>query len=58
MADIDLLAALAGALDRAREHQRKLDNEPCPKCGGDRLRRNFTPGEPCHAPHPTGGRNG
>lgn len=48
MADIDLLGALSEALDRAR--QRKRDNEPCPKCGGDRLRANFIPGESCHLP--------
>ena len=46
--DIDLLAALAASIERARE-QRRIDNTPCPKCGGDRLRPDFTGSGRCHA---------
>ena len=29
--------------------QRDADNEPCSKCGGDRLRTDFTGSGKCHA---------
>lgn len=48
MSDIDLMGALAASVQRAR--QRARDNEPCPKCGGDRLRTDFTGSGRCHAP--------
>lgn len=34
----------------ARAEQRDRDNEPCPTCGGDRLRTDFTGSGRCHAP--------
>lgn len=34
----------------ARVEQRDRDNEPCPTCGGDRLRTDFTSSGRCHAP--------
>lgn len=33
-----------------RADQRARDNEPCPTCGGDRLRTDFTDSGRCHAP--------
>lgn len=30
--------------------QREIDNQPCPTCGGDRLRSDFTGSGRCHAP--------
>ena len=30
--------------------QRVLDNQPCPKCGGDRLRSDFVDPTRCHVP--------
>ncbi|WP_406245830.1 hypothetical protein ACI7YT_12380 [Microbacterium sp. M] len=33
-----------------RAEQRDRDNEPCEKCGGDRLRTDFTGANRCHAP--------
>jgi hypothetical protein len=44
----DLLAALAASIEAARAAQRKRDDQPCPLCGGDRLRPNYTPGSTCH----------
>ena len=41
----DLIAA---AFYRAEQSDR--DNEPCPTCGGDRLRTDFTGSGRCHAP--------
>jgi len=49
---VDLMAALRGSITAA-EAQRRRDNEPCPNCGGDRLRTDFTNSDQCHAPHPT-----
>lgn len=36
------------------EHTRRqrIDDTPCPKCGGDRLRQDFTGSGRCHAPRP------
>lgn len=34
----------------AMEEQRRLDQQPCPTCGGDRLRADFTNPNQCHAP--------
>lgn len=50
MSGIDLLAVLYMAVERERQWRR--DNEPCPQCGGDRLRGRYTPGEDCHMPRP------
>lgn len=44
----DLVAALKESIARAR--QRRTDNTPCPDCGGDRLRADFTNPDRCHAP--------
>ena len=33
----------------ARDRQRAIDNQPCPVCGGDRLRPDFTGSGRCHA---------
>ena len=48
----DLVAALRVAVTaaRLRREQRERDNLPCPKCGGDRLRSDFTGSDRCHAP--------
>ena len=35
-------------------NQRDADLRQCPKCGGDRLRTDFTGSGRCHAPFPTG----
>lgn len=43
-----LARVLFGILD-----QRAQDNEPCPTCGGDRLRTDFTDSGRCHAPRST-----
>lgn len=47
---------LAGLIAEAfgRAARRDLDNQPCPVCGGDRLRTDFTNSGRCHAPLPTG----
>lgn len=45
-----LAQAIAAAF--ARAEQRDLDNLPCSKCGGDRLRTDFTGSGRCHAPRP------
>lgn len=45
---IDLMGALTASLQSAR--QRTRDNKPCPTCGGDRLRTDFTGSGQCHAP--------
>lgn len=34
----------------AMEEQRARDNEPCPTCGGDRLRADFINPNRCHVP--------
>ena len=44
----DLAAALLESIERAR--QRRIDNTPCPDCGGDQLRTDFTGSGRCHAP--------
>jgi hypothetical protein len=36
----------------SREDQRVLDNAPCPRCAGDRLRTDFTGSGRCHAERP------
>ena len=48
----DLVASLREAITaaRLRREQRERDNLPCPKCGGDRLRSDFTGSDRCHAP--------
>jgi len=46
---VDLAAALRASVEAARARQRERDNEPCPKCGGDRLRTDFTSSGRCHA---------
>lgn len=43
-----LAGLIADALFRAE--QRDRDSEPCPTCGGDRLRADFTDSGRCHAP--------
>ena len=45
---------LAGLIAEAfmRAEQRDRDNRPCPSCGGDRLRTDFTGSGRCHAPFP------
>ena len=48
MSDVDLLAALSASIERAKQQRR--DNEPCPKCGGDRLRADFVNPARCHVP--------
>jgi len=48
-AGVDLAAALRASVEAARARQRERDNEPCPKCGGDRLRTDFTSSGRCHA---------
>lgn len=47
----DLVAALRASVEaaRLRRQQRELDNKPCPDCGGDRLRPDFTGSGRCHA---------
>ena len=50
----DLAAALKATVAAAREQQRERDNLPCPKCGGDRLRGDFTGSGRCHAPRRAG----
>lgn len=45
---VDLVAALHASVMRAQ--QRRLDREPCPTCGGDRLRADFTNPDRCHVP--------
>ena len=37
---LDRLALIVAAAER----QREIDNSPCPICGGDMLRRDFTAG--------------
>ena len=37
-----------------RAEQQESDNLPCPTCGGDRLRTDFTGSGRCHAIFPTG----
>ncbi len=44
----DLVTALLTSLEKAREDTDK----PCSKCGGDRLRADFTTSGRCHAPFP------
>ena len=51
---VDRLEELDGThlLAEIIEHQarqRRLDDEPCPRCGGDRLRNDFTDSGRCHA---------
>lgn len=41
---------LLASLVTHRAEQSARDNEPCPKCGGDRLRGDFAGSERCHAP--------
>lgn len=36
----------------SRDDQRVLDNAPCPRCGGDRLRADFTGSGRCHVERP------
>lgn len=48
----DLAAALRESFEaaRLRREQRLLDDLPCPQCGGDRLRADFTTPGRCHVP--------
>ena len=48
----DLASALRESIEaaRARRIQREADNQPCPTCGGDRLRTDFTGSGRCHVP--------
>lgn len=46
---VDLMAALKASIEAAQERRRR-DNEPCPTCGGDKLRTDFTKSGRCHAP--------
>ena len=48
--NVDLVAALRESIDaaRMRRQQRERDSLPCPKCGGDRLRPDFTGSGRCH----------
>jgi hypothetical protein len=43
--NVDLLSALLLSVERARA----VRNEPCPVCGGDRLRPDYTGSGHCHA---------
>jgi len=36
------------AIERLKQQAR--DDQPCPSCGGDRLRQDFTGSGRCHAP--------
>lgn len=48
----DMLTRL-GRVIAAAAIQRELDQQPCPTCGGDPLRPDYTkPGQPCHVPWP------
>ena len=49
----DLRAALQASLARTIEELDRRDSLPCPSCGGDRLRPDFTGSGACHVPHPT-----
>lgn len=40
----------AAELIQMAEDQQRIDNTPCPECGGDRLRTDFTGSGRCHAP--------
>ena len=53
MPGTDLRAALQASLARAIEEQARRDKLPCPSCGGDRLRPDFTGSGACHVPYPT-----
>ncbi len=44
----DMLSRLARVI-AAAAIQRDIDNQPCPKCGGDPLRPAFDGREECHA---------
>lgn len=48
----DVMGNLLASLHLHREEQRARDNEPCPACGGDRLRADFTGSGRCHAARP------
>lgn len=48
----DLMLALLREFRRAK--QRRIDKEPCPNCGGDRLRADFTNPNRCHVPRKIG----
>lgn len=41
-----------GAFATHFQEQRTTDNVPCPKCGGDRLRVDYTGSSTCHAAFP------
>lgn len=44
---VDLIAALLASVEEARAR----NNEPCPRCGGDRLQPNFREdATTCHTP--------
>lgn len=45
---VDLVAALRASIEAAK--QRRLDATPCPRCGGDLLRQDFTDSGRCHTP--------
>jgi hypothetical protein len=45
---VDLVATIRASIEAAR--QQRIDNTPCPTCGGDRLRPDFTDSGRCHAP--------
>lgn len=49
---------LLASLVTHRAEQSARDNEPCPKCGGDRLRSDFTGSGRCHAPRAATGSTG
>lgn len=48
----DLLDRLEMVMAAAIE-QARIDKTPCPRCGGDRLRADFTGSGRCHAPRAT-----
>lgn len=48
--NVDLVAALRESIEaaRMRRQQQQRDSLPCPTCGGDRLRPDFTGSGRCH----------
>ena len=48
----DRLRALTMPTPLPSDQQRRLDNLPCPNCGGDRLRPNFRDPNACHVARP------
>lgn len=53
--DIFAGARLVQVVATAAAIQREIDNQPCPTCGGDRLRPDYREGAACHVPWSTEG---